>query len=280
MGFSKHHSSTVGLTLNQTTGSVTPQFHVVFDDHFATVSADGEADYKKFLELLITPGAHLEVPLDPKHNIESSNEWLTPTEREARDAQRRQLATQRLPQQPQPSGEREIIPQQQATPEAPPLPDAGSTTTTTTVQPPVQPAPQQLPTPTATETPQPATPAPAAPLHRSSRQRTQTTLCDPSMGGPDRLWRDKAVAKMAVMMEKSPLSDDSKTKIFANLAQFDDEVASSRHTPLCLKSKPKGDPDTPNCFEAMSGPHCAQFKDAMDEELEGPVKRQTWTLVP
>jgi hypothetical protein len=44
MGFSNLHSSEVPLILNLDTGSITPQFHVVFDDHFKTVSSIGQ-DY-------------------------------------------------------------------------------------------------------------------------------------------------------------------------------------------------------------------------------------------
>jgi hypothetical protein len=39
MGFSNLHSSEVPLVLNLETGSITPQFHVVFDDLFSTVSS-------------------------------------------------------------------------------------------------------------------------------------------------------------------------------------------------------------------------------------------------
>jgi hypothetical protein len=39
MGFSHLHSSKVPLVLNLDTGSTTPQYHVVFDDHFSTVSS-------------------------------------------------------------------------------------------------------------------------------------------------------------------------------------------------------------------------------------------------
>ena len=37
MGFSSNHSSTVSLALNKTTGSITPQFHVVHDELFTTI---------------------------------------------------------------------------------------------------------------------------------------------------------------------------------------------------------------------------------------------------
>ena len=39
MGLSTIHSSEVPLVLNPTTGSITPQFHVVFDDEFSTVAS-------------------------------------------------------------------------------------------------------------------------------------------------------------------------------------------------------------------------------------------------
>ena len=37
LGFSKRHSKTVGLIRNLTTGSVSPQYHVIHDDLFQTV---------------------------------------------------------------------------------------------------------------------------------------------------------------------------------------------------------------------------------------------------
>ena len=43
LGRSASHASSVPLVLNPATGSITPQFHVVFDDWFATVSSDEES---------------------------------------------------------------------------------------------------------------------------------------------------------------------------------------------------------------------------------------------
>ena len=43
MGFSPKHAITVPLVLNPQTGYITAQFHVVFDDWFATVTADPDA---------------------------------------------------------------------------------------------------------------------------------------------------------------------------------------------------------------------------------------------
>jgi hypothetical protein len=36
LGFSPHHSTNVNLVLNPVTGSITPQYHVVFDEKFST----------------------------------------------------------------------------------------------------------------------------------------------------------------------------------------------------------------------------------------------------
>jgi hypothetical protein len=37
LGFSEWHSSQVPLVLNVTTGKISPQYHVIFDDKFDTV---------------------------------------------------------------------------------------------------------------------------------------------------------------------------------------------------------------------------------------------------
>jgi len=44
LGVSKDHSSTVHLVLNPSTGKVSPQYHVIFDDYFATVASNGNFD--------------------------------------------------------------------------------------------------------------------------------------------------------------------------------------------------------------------------------------------
>jgi len=41
LGFSNEHSSTVGLILNHRTGTISPQFHCVYDDYFTTVPNAG-----------------------------------------------------------------------------------------------------------------------------------------------------------------------------------------------------------------------------------------------
>ena len=44
MGFRKIHSTQVGLVLNLLTVSISPQYHVVFDEMFSTVVSSKTAD--------------------------------------------------------------------------------------------------------------------------------------------------------------------------------------------------------------------------------------------
>jgi hypothetical protein len=43
MGLSSLHASTVPIVLNPSTGYITPQFHVVFDDWFSTIASTVES---------------------------------------------------------------------------------------------------------------------------------------------------------------------------------------------------------------------------------------------
>ena len=52
MGFIKMHSTQVGLVLNLLTGSISPHFHVVFDDMFSTVMSSIAADPEVWIRLV------------------------------------------------------------------------------------------------------------------------------------------------------------------------------------------------------------------------------------
>ena len=52
MGFSKMHSTQVGLVINLLTGSISPQYHVVFDDMFSTVMIITDAYPESWIRLV------------------------------------------------------------------------------------------------------------------------------------------------------------------------------------------------------------------------------------
>ena len=87
MGFSNLHSSEVPLVLNLQTGSITPQYHVVFDDFFSTVSSiERETDPPEHWSDLCLdnstyiPTDSLEQDVHNNQTFFLDDEWLTPDE--------------------------------------------------------------------------------------------------------------------------------------------------------------------------------------------------------
>ena len=64
MGFSKIHSTQVGLVLNLLMGSISPQYHVVFDDMFSTVTSSTAADPEVWISFFTSRNSRIQVMLD------------------------------------------------------------------------------------------------------------------------------------------------------------------------------------------------------------------------
>jgi hypothetical protein len=86
LGFSPHHSSDVPLVLNLTTGHISPQYHVVFNDGFDTVISHSTTDTPPSFwqdigmdDALYEQHVH-RIPLDTDSTVELDSEWLTPDE--------------------------------------------------------------------------------------------------------------------------------------------------------------------------------------------------------
>jgi type II secretory pathway pseudopilin PulG len=81
MGFSPFHSSDVPLVLNLQTGSITPQFHFVFDYHFSTIpSVERETDPPDHWADLCLDNA-INITTDDTTNLTLHDDWLTDDER-------------------------------------------------------------------------------------------------------------------------------------------------------------------------------------------------------
>ena len=97
MGFSPRHSTLVTLILNLRTHSITPQYHVVFDDSFSSVHCSSQQAPKIWEELITSPGARFEVKLDDQDDPEHADEWLSECDALARsNAQRDQILKEKL----------------------------------------------------------------------------------------------------------------------------------------------------------------------------------------
>jgi hypothetical protein len=90
MGLSRQHASEVPHVLNISTGSITTQYHVVFDDVFTTVSSvDRDHEPPNHWEdLCLENSTQITVDGPPEY---LADEWLTRTEL---DAKRRELDRQ------------------------------------------------------------------------------------------------------------------------------------------------------------------------------------------
>ena len=90
MGFSPHYSTLFPRVLNFTTGSITPQFYVVFDDSFSSVHSSSLKDTSIWNRLLSSPNTKFQVDLDEGDDQMLADEWLTSEEATARDLKQRE----------------------------------------------------------------------------------------------------------------------------------------------------------------------------------------------
>ena len=93
VGFSQVHSSLVPLVLNVTTGKISPQYHVVFNDKFATVnSLPTEDSLKNQWARIFKLGGefYLDIEYNDDGNIKTSDwprlndEWLNPNSQQGK----------------------------------------------------------------------------------------------------------------------------------------------------------------------------------------------------
>jgi hypothetical protein len=76
MGLSKKHASTVPLVLNPETGYITPQYHIVFDDWFATVATNVDAlpDFNTTRWARLFGDSKYQFPFDEDDNDDATEE--------------------------------------------------------------------------------------------------------------------------------------------------------------------------------------------------------------
>ena len=97
--------------LNLTTGTISPQFHVVIDDWFTSVSSDAKEtdeplDDKVWTELLMDH--RVDIYFDENSQLELDEEWLTESERV--DRHERAAARVRARNYGQDESQRVIVP--------------------------------------------------------------------------------------------------------------------------------------------------------------------------
>jgi hypothetical protein len=305
LGWSPKHASTVPLVLNMTTGHISPQFHVLYDDWFTTVGTDAQGDPEpiddeKWTELL--GEERFQVAFDGNEPVELEDEWLSELER----VEKHQRAEARVRSRMPGTAPTAVPPSHEV--------DGPVNGTTVPVVPPANSAP-----PPSTVADAPLVPAgtgvPAVPttpvqtrnqtqkIDSSRKQREnpvpETASLPPrrSAGREPGFYRKLAGRLATVYMAASnaPIVEMAKDVIgepaaFAAMQGFDavtqtfDVVDYFSYkaimSPVKGKTKKGNDPDYPTYAQAMAGPDAAEWKEALDKEIETLTKLKAWTLVP
>ena len=81
MGFSKMHSTQVGLVLNSLLGSISHQYHVILYDMLSTVVSSSYIDPEVWIRLVKSRNLRIQFMLDQENYLEFDDEWLTEDER-------------------------------------------------------------------------------------------------------------------------------------------------------------------------------------------------------
>ncbi|KAI2499350.1 hypothetical protein MHU86_15132 [Fragilaria crotonensis] len=284
VGLSTIHSSEVPLILNLATGSITPQYHVVFDDRYSTVTSIGSDDDppSDWDDLCLDNSLYVPTDTAPDTPVHLHDDWLTDAEREVkyRDLQRQDRV--RNLQHPQPS-----------TPTSPLVPSA------------------PLPSHTSSEgdvppiAPTTATQQQTLPKFVSVASEPISGVCSGPVMGPDVVTSDSTVDQSLRRSTRATKGTFQSTKYideayltsFDRIAQCDSytthlsylaEISTCCDTgienvvdPRAYAAKtPGSDPDMPTFHQAVNGEHAEEWIRAMQLEVETLVQQRTWTMVP
>ena len=315
LGWSPRHASTVPLVLNLTTGNISPQFHVVFDDWFTTVNSTTDRDEAEPIDgetwTNLLADQRIQVAFDEEDPVAVDDEWLTEIER----IERHQKAVARV-QSRMPTNEQAVPYNGTPTGDEPTTVPA-DTPASPSGAPPNHPMPQPLQqretTPIVVGPDQAGMPlqrdqspgTPAAPIKREdspqpTRKLRERTADQKAGGFYNRqqrrgfagkflklaalmAWSNDTVLQMAQSCIGFPVAQAAMAGFDAVNETFDCvDFCSFRAMTTTVKAKPKKghDPDYPTYEQAIRGPDFAEWMEAIDKEIQTLVKMGTWTVVP
>ena len=298
MGASPLHASTVGLIRNLQTGSITPQFHAVYDNFFETVHSDGADPPDNWEDLLVFN--RFRSAIDDEDAPELSDEWLTPEElhdRKQQAVERRPLPANLVDHEGPPSQQREVGPSEPSTePLAPPAPALSRQrepprTPQALSRPPAAPSPAPLPPSSPPAVSAAPSPPPAPNLGRGHRVRRPPSRYVPETGETVRSTDSSYVAAIACAILDAPGLEHNFRYALALTIDFRHKTIEEFHPgvvqcpqalmcPLGLKATKQKDPDLPTYQEAMTGEWAEEFVKAMEAEVMQLEAHKTWELVP
>jgi len=315
LGVSKHHSSTVHMVLNPATGVISPQYHVVFDDHFSTVFSDGQFD-PSIWESLVQSNRELHQTV-----IQTTDGTLIiPPDHRPFDASilpPSNVGSSEPPELPIPTPTLTTTPPSSVPEGVPVAPEGTATTNPLPILPP--PIPQQ-PTPSIMPPQAPSSP----PLRRSSRRNKGQRTGDRLIESVSPIFKyisahNISIPHLSLFGSSQTSYDNIETDQLPRVpkdrldANYISGLKWDRLTTLChdklgtlqsfiiehqqnLTVSPSGTPlveyfnpalymtvansdDTPTFTEAMNGPDSAGFFKAMQIEIETLIRMEAFIVV-
>ena len=298
LGTSPQHVSVVPLVLNPDTGSITAQYHVVFDDWFATVTApEGELpdfmseEWKKvFSDIAVH---HADDP-DGDDDLPPLSDLPSPQQSAQRERVQSSFQQQGAPYPASPvpapvdTSASGVAPAPQPTQQREREQEAVVST-------PLQ-MPQEVSEPVVPSTAPPTPASPAAPtspvsptvsppvVRRSTRDTKPVARLDPN---PSQKTYDSVAAHLgtpdflvATLHKGSTSLGDMDSLLAAHSdCKLPHHVNLLLDHPLCLKAS-ASDPDTLSYDQAMASDEREQWIKAAEEEVRGLEKFGTWEEVP
>ena len=292
VGLSNIHSSEVPMVLNLTTGSITTQYHVVFDDRFTTVQSIGldEPPPTHWDDLCLENTLYVPTDGTPDLPVHLHDDWLTEAERELkyRDLQRQERVRQiQHPTAPALlSSDRTTkkvtngkSPSEGATMEVLPLPPELAALISEPMAPSIAPS--------LTET---STSTGARPIESQSVKPT-TTVNIPVIESISGLRRSTRATRGNFQSTK--YSDESYMTSVEPTDYYTSQLAYLAEVSTCFESgienvvDPRvyaakaqmADPDSPTFHQAMNGEFAEEYVKAMQLEIATLVQQNTWTAV-
>ena len=278
VGMSDAHASTVPLVLNPSTGAITPQFHVVFDDWFATVSVDQSQlpdFYSPEWYTLFGDSAYQYIPLDREdEELAAANAPDTSVDHSRADIVRAAFETH-SPSIPLP-----VAPPAEL-PTAPTLPTASMPATSFdgSLQRETQAQEQVSPERELTPAPAPPTVLPEQPPNLPPQRETPAIQEVAPLPNVE-LQREIAPRRSARSSKPPSMLtyDHDGQQVAANFSSCFAAIGIA--APAVYKAA-ASDPDTLTWEQAMRDyPHVEHWQAAADSEIQSLEEKGTWTEVP
>lgn len=287
LGASPLHASTVGLVRNLQSGSITPQYHVVYDDFFDTVHSSDDEEPDDWSDLVVFNTFRTDIENPP----ELAPEWLNAQELKEREERNKHApsregtaqpnAPQREPPDPASQREQTTSPQRETS-----VPSQREQQ----VHFPTEPTDHVAPAPTP-PTPQPVQqpPTTAPPADVAARRSTRTSKPPDRLGydgtqGRGYMSKVQRCAGFAMMMLSGSIhgAEYDQRYLSALLMDLDTGIMDTVHPMACqfpAAMKAKGNnPDLPTWDQCMTGEDKEACEEAMVKELTELSEHGTWEL--